>query len=156
MQPDISIPARKQLISQLFERIITNGELELADEIFAPDFRWPQFGLHGPDGVRNWVRHFRRAFPDVDDRVMDQFAEGDIVISWVRIRGTQLGPYMGTKPTGRTAEWNAVGIDRFRGAQVIERTAVFDITDLMRQLGHHTLPILPSPALPPFDEKISR
>jgi len=153
---ETSIPARKALIRQLFERIITNGELELADKIFAPDFHWPQFGLHGPEGVRTWVRHFRHAFPDVDDRVVEQIAEEDVVISRVRIRGTQLGPYLGTEPTGRTAEWTAVGIDRFRGGQVVERTAVFDVTHLMRQLGHQTMPILPSSMLPPFDEVVER
>lgn len=136
--------SRKRLVAKLFERIITRNELELADEVFAPDFHWPQFGLHGPDGVRAWVRNFRRAFPDVDDQVVEQVCEGEVVITRVRITGTQLGPYLGTPPSGRSAVWTAVGIDRFRGEQVIERTALFDVTDLMRQLGHDTLTINPS------------
>lgn len=133
--------ARKQLIRQLFERIITNGELALADEIFAEDFRWPQYDLHGPDGVRTWVKHFRATFPDVDDRVVEQVAEGDVVVTRVKVSGTQLGPFLGMPPSGRYVEFNAVGIDRFRGDKVIERVALFDMPDLMRKLGHETFTV---------------
>lgn len=139
-----SAEARKQRIALLFEEIITQGHLELADEIFAPDFCWPQFGLHGPDGVRTWVTAFRTAFPDVDDRVKEQVAEGDVIVTRVEVTGTQLGPFRGLPPSGKTATFTAIGIDRFRGEQVIERSAHFDIVDLMRQLGHQTLTVPPA------------
>lgn len=139
--PSDSIDARKQLIRQFFERVITNGELEVADEIFADDFYWPEFDLHGPEGVRTWVTNFRAAFPDVDDRVVEQVAEDDVVVTRVRVIGTQHGPFRGLSPSGRQADFTAVGIDRFRGAKVIEHTALYDVVHLMRQLGHKTLPI---------------
>jgi steroid delta-isomerase-like uncharacterized protein len=133
--------ARKQRIALLFEEIITNGRLELADEIFAEDFYWPQFDLRGPDGVRTWVEAFRTAFPDMSDLVQEQTAEGDLVVTRVECVGTQLGPFRGLPPSGRKATFTAIGIDRFRGDQVIERSAHFDIVDLMRQLGHETLAV---------------
>lgn len=136
-----SVEARKRSISQLFERIITHGELELADEIFAEDFYWPQFDLRGPDGVRTWVKQFRLTFPDVVDTVQEQIAEGDVVVTRVRVIGTQLGPFRGLPPSGRRADFAAIGIDRFRGDKVVERSAWFDMADLMRQLGHETLAV---------------
>jgi predicted ester cyclase len=145
MLPTATDPeSRKRLVRKLFERIITRGELELADEVFAPDFQWPQFDLCGPDGVRTWVRNFRHAFPDVDDQVAEQVCEGDVVFTRLHITGTQLGPYLGAPPSGQRAVWTAVGIDRFRGGQVVHRTALFDVTDLMRQLGHRVLQVNPS------------
>lgn len=75
--------------------------------------------------------------------MLDQVAEGDLVVSRLRIHGTQHGPYFGMPPTGRSATWTAVGIDRFRGDKVVERTALFDVTDVMRQLGHRTLTLPP-------------
>jgi predicted ester cyclase len=131
--------ARKQRISLLFEQIISRNELGLADEIFAHDFYWPQFDLRGPEGVRTWVRDFRTAFPDVSDTVQEQVGEGDVIVTRVRVIGTQDGPFRGLPPTGRKADFTAVGIDRFRGDKVVERTALFDMTDVMRQLGHRTL-----------------
>ena len=135
--------ARKQRIALLFEEIITNNRLELADELFAENFYWPQFGLHGPEGVRSWVRAFRTAFPDISDLVQEQIAEGDVVVTRVECIGTQLGPFRGLPPSGRKATFTAIGIDRFDGEKVVERSAHFDIVDLMRQLGHEQL-LVPS------------
>lgn len=138
-----SAEIRKERIALLFEEIITNGELDLADEIFAEDFYWPQFDLRGPEGVRSWVRAFRTAFPDISDMVQEQVAEGDVVVSRVTCIGTQLGPFRGLPASGKQATFTAIGIDRFRGDKVIERSAHFDIADMMRQLGHETLTVPP-------------
>jgi predicted ester cyclase len=142
-----STEARKKRIALLFEEIITNGNLELADELFHDSFYWPQFDLKGPDGVREWVVAFRTAFPDISDLVQEQVAEGDTVVTRVECIGTQLGPFRGLPPSGRKATFTAIGIDRFEGEKVIERSAHFDIVDLMRQLGHGTLqvPEVPRP-----------
>ncbi|AUG78960.1 cyclase [Kitasatospora sp. MMS16-BH015] len=138
-----STEARKAKITLLFESIITKGELELADEIFHEDFYWPQFDLRGPEGVRTWVRAFLTAFPDMVDLVQEQVAEGDMVVTRVKCEGTQTGPFRGLPPTGKRAVFTAIGIDRFEGEKVIERSAHFDIVDLMRQLGHTTLEVPP-------------
>ena len=135
---------RKQRIALLFEEIITNNRLELADDIFATNFFWPQFGLYGPEGVRTWVRAFRTAFPDISDLVQEQIAEGDTVVTRVECIGTQLGPFRGLPPSGRKATFTAIGIDRFEGEKVVERSAHFDIVDLMRQLGHEQLAVPPA------------
>ncbi|MFJ4208711.1 ester cyclase [Paenarthrobacter sp. NPDC089675] len=139
--------SRKERAALLFEEIITNNRLELADEIFASEFYWPQFDLHGPEGVRTWVRAFRTAFPDMQDHVVEQVEEGDTVVSRLRCVGTQLGPFRGLPPSGRTADFTAIGIDRFEGNMIVERSAWFDIADLMRQLGHKVLevPVLDRP-----------
>lgn len=133
------IVRRKERAAILFEEIITNNCLERADDVFAPDFYWPQFDLRGPEGVRKWVRAFRAAFPDMDDRVQEQTAEGDVVVTRVRCIGTQTGPFRGLPPSGNRADFTAIGIDRFRGDYIIERAAYFDLADLMRQLGHTEL-----------------
>jgi predicted ester cyclase len=132
---------RKGRIALLFEEIITNNRLELADDLFAPEFYWPQFDLRGPDGVRTWVTAFRTAFPDIDDCVQEQIAEGDVVVTRVQCIGTQLGPFRGLPPSGRRAVFTAIGVDRFVGDKVVERSAHFDLADLMRQLGHRTLEV---------------
>lgn len=132
---------RKARVALLFEEIITNNRLELADEIFAPHFYWPQFDLHGPEGVRTWVRAFRTAFPDMQDHVMEQIEEGDMVVSRLRCVGTQDGLFRGLPPSGRKADFTAIGIDRFEGDMIVERSAWFDIADLMRQLGHQVLTV---------------
>lgn len=134
------IEARKDRIRMMFERVVNLGELDVADIIFAPDFYWPQFGLHGPDGVKAWVNKLRTAFPDVEDTVEEQIAEDNVVVTRVTLRGTQTGTWGALPPSGRRAEFPAIGIDRFRGDLVVERLALFDMADAMRQLGHDHVP----------------
>jgi len=129
----------KAVVRRLFEEIVSEGKVEVAEEIFAPDFLWPQFGLRGPEGAKQWANNFRAAFPDVHDTVEEQVAEGDVVVSRVTVRGTNSGEYYGMPPTGRYAEWPAVGIDRLRDGKIVERFAIFDPLDLMRKLGHDVL-----------------
>jgi len=123
MNDSDQLARRKQRAAILFEEIITNNRLELADEVFAPNFYWPQFDLTGPEGVREWVRAFRTAFPDMDDRVQEQIAEGDVVVTRVRCIGTQDGPFRGLPPSGKRADFTAIGIDRFQGDYIIECSA---------------------------------
>ncbi|WP_017572104.1 ester cyclase [Nocardiopsis halotolerans] len=143
MTDEATIERRKRRAAVLFEEIITDNRLELADEIFAPHFYWPQFDLRGPEGVRTWVRAFRTTFPDMDDRVQEQIAEGDVVVSRVRCVGTQMGAFRGLPPSGNKADFTAIGIDRFEGDMIVERSAHFDLADLMRQLGHRSIEIPP-------------
>ena len=130
------LDANKARVRVMFEEIVSRGRLDLTDEVFAPDFTWPQFGLSGPDGVRAWVSRLRAAFPDVQDTVELQVAEGDVVVTLVTLRGTQTGQWGPLPPSRCRAEFPAIGIDRFDGDRVIERFALFDMADAMRQLGH--------------------
>lgn len=75
----------------------------------------------------------------MDDRVQEQIAEGDVVVTRVRCIGTQEGSFRGLPPSGKRADFTAIGIDRFEGDYIVERSAHFDIADLMRQLGHTDL-----------------
>lgn len=137
----MTLEENKAVVRRLFEEMITEGKLDVAEEIFAPDFVWPQFDLHGPEGAKQWVRNFRAAFPDVLDTVEEQIAEGDRVMSRLRIRGTNQGEVYGMSPTGRRVDFTAVGIDRLREGKIVERLAIYDPIDLMRQLGHETVRI---------------
>ncbi len=141
----MSIEENKRTVRRLFEEIITQDRSEVAAEIFATDFVWPQFDLHGPDGALRWVRAFRTAFPDVEDIVEEQAAEGDVVFTRVTFRGTQSGPWYGMPATGQRVEQAAVGIDRFRDGLIIERMAVSDLAGALRQLGHRSFPTATSP-----------
>lgn len=129
----------KVIVRRIFEELVTKGDMSVADELFAPDFVWPQFGLHGPEGVKQWIRAFRSAFPDVHDTVEEQIAEGDKVMSRVTVKGTNLGEWYGISPTGKSAVWSAVGIDRLVGGKIVERYAIFDLAGVLQQLGHENL-----------------
>jgi predicted ester cyclase len=61
----------------------------------------------------------------------------------VRVIGTQSGPCRGRPASGQRADFTAIGIDRFRGDLVVERSAWSDLADLVCQRGHQTLTVPP-------------
>ncbi len=64
----------------LEEVFSTQGNLDAADELFAPDYVGhdpvsPE-DVHGPKGVKEFASMYRHAFPDVQLTVQEQVAEG--------------------------------------------------------------------------------
>ena len=61
------------------------GDLEVADELFAPNFVGHDTAspedIRGPEGVKEFAGMYRNAFPDVQMSVEDQVAEGDMVVT---------------------------------------------------------------------------
>jgi predicted ester cyclase len=146
LSKDPKLEANKRLVRRLFLEIINKKAYEVADEILAPDFYWPQFNLHGPDGVRAWMRQFHTAFPDMVDIVEMQVAEGDLVVTLLSCCGTHDGMWLGMPPTGNYVIFPAVGIDRIRDGKIIERSATSNTVEFMRQAGINQLPDVPNDA----------
>jgi predicted ester cyclase len=137
---DARLAANKTLVARMFLEVVNEKAYDVADEIFAPDFTWPQFGLKGPNGVKQWARAFHAGWPDVRDVVELQVAEGDMVVSLVTVYGTHTGPWLGFAPTMRFCAWPAVGIDRVVDGRIVERSATFNLAEVMRGIGVAALP----------------
>lgn len=113
---------------------------EAAQELLAPDFRWHMPGLPPSladrDGLKEFARSLRAAFPDYRITHEDAIDAGDnVVIRWTNNGGTQQGSFLGIAPTG--AEASAEGIDIFRMAegQIVELHQIWDQMGVMVQLG---------------------
>ena len=128
----------KDLVRAIPERIMTAGETDLIEELFAPDFveHNPALGdVRGPDGFRKYVYEpFHRAFPNVTVTVEDIVAEGDRVVLRAGIRGTHEGEFMGIPPTGRRIDVPAFALHRVADGKVAERWTLFDGVSIRRQL----------------------
>lgn len=89
---------------RFFEKVINQGNLALAVEIFAAEFAGDGLVSHGqtgPERAREAVARFRAAFPDIHFTVKEMIAEGDNVVVRITFRGTHLGEFMGIPATGR-------------------------------------------------------
>ena len=136
----------------LFERVYSKGELNVVDELIAPDFvgHWsgPADAYLGPDGVKAHVRQFRTAFNGFAVGI-DQLrvARDAFEVHWTA-RGTHERPFEGVEPTcdiGRAGEephGNRIAISGVTRGTVTngrlrESTTVWNEEDLRRQLGSH-------------------
>jgi steroid delta-isomerase-like uncharacterized protein len=127
----------KALVARYFDQVLTHGDLAALDDLLAPDFRsWLPGGTSvGAGPYRDAVLASRRAFPDLAVTVLDQVAEGDMVATRWRARGTHRGPFAGVPATGRPVTITAIHLHRVAGGRLAEHWEAIDLLPLLRQLG---------------------
>jgi steroid delta-isomerase-like uncharacterized protein len=107
----------KALVRRFYEEVWNNGNLDVADEVFAADYvrhDWrPTSAAPGPEGQKQIASAFRAAFPDLQFAVEIVIAEGAYVAARWSARGTHAGPWGDVEPTGRPVTYSGVNIFRF-------------------------------------------
>ena len=136
---DASAEENKAVVLRQEEEIFTRGNLDAAEEIYAPGYVGhdpsnPE-DVRGPEAAKQAAADYRRAFPDLRVTVEDLIAEGDKVVARLRFRGTHLGDLEGIAPTGRRVDCTGIVVSRMEGGKIAEDWANFDDLGLMRQLG---------------------
>lgn len=135
----MSAEENKAVSRRVAEEVFNGGNLDLADELYAPDYvlhepSLPE-DLHGPEGIKQYAEMTLGAFPNIRVAVEDQVAEGDKVVSRWTATGTHTGDLMGIPPTGRRVEISGVTINRFSGGNIAEDWYQSDDLGMMQQLG---------------------
>jgi steroid delta-isomerase-like uncharacterized protein len=115
------------------------GNADLLDEVCAEDFvdHDPIQGDQDKESVKQRIREYKAAFPDLEFTIEDIFAAGDkVVIRW-RGEGTFENEFMGQQPTGEKGDpIRGIGIDRFDAdGKIVEAWAQWDVLTFMRQIG---------------------
>jgi len=127
------------LLRFITTEIWCNRRYELIDELISEDFV-DHIEVQGLDrsGRARYLASARvvhDAFSDYHEEAEFVVAERDLAVSHARITGTHDGDLMGLLPTGRTVDYNAIGILRFADGVVIERWGFGDSLKQMHQLG---------------------
>lgn len=122
---------------RLLEGIFSEEDLDFVDDIMASDsigHAYPD-ELVGPEGVKQFARGLKSAFPDIELEVLDTIEEGDqVAFRWIA-RGTHEGELQGIPPTGKTFEMTGITIERFENGKIVEGWTNRDLFGLFQQLG---------------------
>ncbi len=114
------------------------GTVSLED-VYADDFVGHQLGptgdLSGLGALQSFVAAFHAAFPDFQDTVGRQVAEGSYVVSQFTSVGTHRGDFMGLPATGRRVEWQGIEIARLEEGKIVENWVSWDEHGMRRQMG---------------------
>ena len=129
--PDGSIQAgNKAVAMRVFDEIFNQGNFQVADEIYSPDFQ--NHGLHRSADLKTdqeAMRAEKRAFPDLRMTVQEMVAEGDKVAVLWTFRGTHTGSgYQGLPPTGTRVELRGITIWRIVDGRIVEEWSSFSET----------------------------
>ena len=129
---------RTASIRRLYD-LINAGDIDGFGECLADDFveHEESPGLEPTkDGVKQFFRMYRTAFPDLRMEPQDVLVSGDKAVARVRATGTNLGEFMGMPATGKRVEVQLIDIIRFGDDGLArEHWGVVDALAMMQQLG---------------------
>ena len=123
---------------RVLDEIFGQGNLDAADELFAPGFVGHQPGgelVNGPQGIKDMAGMYRAAFPDMQMTIEDVIASGDQVVTRWSARGTHQGELQGIAPTGNQVTVTGINLARIENGQIVEEWENFDQLGMMQQLG---------------------
>jgi steroid delta-isomerase-like uncharacterized protein len=135
---------RTQLVHRFYEEVINAGDIDKIDQLVAEDFvEHEQFpGISSDrEGVKEFFRLLRGAFPDVHFTTEDVIADGELVAARFTMTGTHDGEFMGVPATSKQVTVSGIDIIRVRDGKCVEHWGQFDALGLLQQLG-----ALPAPA----------
>ena len=119
--------------------LINAGDIDGFGELVAEDVvEHEEFPGIEPnkDGILQFFRMYRAAFPDLRFEPEDIIASGDKVVARVRATGTNTGEFMGMPATGRSISIDLIDILRFEDDGLAhEHWGVADSMAMMQQLG---------------------
>ncbi len=130
---------RKVLVQLYTDVLMSQGRLEMADQILAEDVQFFGPGSGGPvrgrESFKEFILVLRAAFPDLHCEVHAIVEERDQVACWLTVHGTHHGSWRGFQPNGRHLALQAMNLFRFSGDRIIEVRAFFNVADQDTQLG---------------------
>ena len=131
--------ANKNAVRRLFEEVWNKGNLQVADELFTPNYAHhdpstPDVG-RGPESEKKRATLYRAAFQDLKLTIEDIIAEGETVVARWTCRGSHKGELNGIAPTGRQFAITGISVARFSGGKMAEGYVNWDALGLMQQLG---------------------
>jgi steroid delta-isomerase-like uncharacterized protein len=122
-----------------FYELINAGDIDAFGELLAGDFVEHEVtpGLAPTkEGVLQFFRMNRAAFPDMRLTAQEVLTSGDKVVVRLQLTGTHKGPLMGMPATGKSVNVQLIDIMRFGDDGLAhEHWGVMDALAMMQQLG---------------------
>lgn len=128
----------KMAVRRFLEEFLSCGDLSVADQVLAPDFRDHNPSnpkLSGSENVKRSVRDWCAAFPDTRTVADDLIAEADRVAARWTSTATHGGEFLGIPATGRRVIVTGSGLFRLADGRIVESWDHFDALGLLQQLG---------------------
>ena len=133
----MSTEQNKMLARHLFEEVWNSKNLDVLDEMVAPNFVFHNSvqTLYGPEGFKQFARTYHTAFPQAHFTIEDVIAEGDTVVLRWTAHGTQSGELLGIPPTGNQVTVTGITITLFSNGKNVESWGEFDALGMLQQIG---------------------
>jgi steroid delta-isomerase-like uncharacterized protein len=89
----------------------------------------------GRQAVIDAVAAFAAGFPDLELTVEQEVAEGDLMVQYGMLAGTNTGQLMGMPATDKPVRLAWMDMHRIKGGQIVESWHLEDTAGMLQQLG---------------------
>ena len=128
------LESNKALVLRAHSEVWSGGDMEAANEIYAPEFVGHWTGrpdTHGREEFIAFVTDARARFPNWNETVEQIVAEGDLVVT----RFTSRGTFEGEPSHGKDVTMTEIAVHRVVDGKIVEQWTVADILGMRQQLG---------------------
>ena len=131
------------IVQRFVEELWNNRQLDTADEIFAPHCITHQLRSgepitsepRDPETLKQHIREWVKAFPDLQFTLEQTIANGDRVASQMTMHGTHTAEWMGVSPTGKRISIAIITVHRIEEGKIVEDWVLVDSLGFFQQLG---------------------
>ena len=131
--------ANQTLVRRFFDVVCNQVKLEEADALFSTDHVYHDpsnpFIVAGPEGMKQLVSTYQRAFTGAHWEIEEMFDAGAQVVTRWQASGTHQAELMSIHPTGRQVQVSGIWIHRIAGEKIVESWKVWDTLGMLQQLG---------------------
>ena len=138
----------KERMQQFYDQVINGHNVAMLDSFCMPDFvdhnPDPPHTGKGIDDIKANFTEFMTAYPDIHVTTKFMVVQGDTVVSYVTMSGTNTGPMMGMPATNKSFTLDGIDIVALKDGKAVERWGIFDNVKMMKDLG-----MMPEPGAAP-------
>jgi predicted ester cyclase len=139
----MSTEQNKELVLRWKDEIWNKRNLNIINELYAPDYVGHIVGapgpVQGPEALKQQVSAYFAAF-EVQWATEFLVAEGDKVVAYDTFGFKHTGTFQGIPPTGKEATMTSTDIYRIVDGKIVEQWVEANLLSLMQQLG-----VIPAP-----------
>ena len=129
----MSTEQNKAVVRRWLMEVMSGGNLALADELLAPDYKNSLTGFDRA-GVKGMLTGMRNGAPDLRIDLENMVAEGDVVMTRFTMQGTHTGSMMGESPTGKKFSVRGLCYYRLTDGKIVDDEPI-TTPDLIHELG---------------------
>jgi len=152
---DVITEEEAKVLLDRYMEIMNEGNLDLVEEIFDPEFvlRSPFLPepLVGIEAFKALVKNNAISFSDFNGTIEELTVKGDKIWSRFTMTGTNTGPLGDLPATGKKFRVTGLAVTRVANGKIVEDETFWNILDFYQQLGFTLNP--PSPPEPPEEKK---
>jgi predicted ester cyclase len=136
----------KTKVRKIYEVAYNKGNLDILDDILAPNYlrhQPPMKNIDGLEAYKNFVTEVLGAYSNFEMVLEDVLADGDKTIARLKLTGKNTGriPSLKTPPTGRDISMPSCVVSTWENGKIVEEWAYNDYLGLSYQFG--VMPIFP-------------